>query len=155
MCLGNNQQPQAPQVVYRGPSDGDIQRNQASLATFSQQMQTQQDSFAASLQQQIDDANTQFDSLQSQFDKDVAGAATAADKASAAATAAGQGDLAAAAAQGLVDQANATAPGANQSNPADVEQVQKIEPKKKQKKGLKLQSNSVAASAGTGLNFGV
>jgi len=155
MCLGGGQQPQAPQVVYRGPSDDDIRRNQASLDTFSQQMQTQQDTFAASLQQQIDDADKQFATLQSQFDADVAAATTAADDASAAATAQGQSDLAAAAAQGLVDQANITAPGANQSNPADQEQVQAIQPKKKPKKGLKLQSNSVAASAGTGLNFGV
>ena len=56
MCLG---QPQAPEVVYRGPSDADIAANQASLDQYQAQINEQQASFQAQLQEQIDSATAE------------------------------------------------------------------------------------------------
>ena len=43
MCFGGNQAPaiQQPQVIYRGPSDDDIRRQEEGLATFQQQIKRQ------------------------------------------------------------------------------------------------------------------
>ena len=63
MCLG--QQPQAPRVVYQGPSDADIQRNQAALDNYQQQISDQQALFQTQLQEQIDAATAETEKLKS------------------------------------------------------------------------------------------
>ena len=55
MCFGSA--PQAPEIVYKGPSQADIDRNNAALDQYRQQSMTQQQQFASALQKQIDDAN--------------------------------------------------------------------------------------------------
>ena len=61
MCLG--QQPQAPEVVYSGPSQADIDANAAALANYQTQIADQQANFQTQLQSQIDDANAQTEKL--------------------------------------------------------------------------------------------
>ena len=52
MCFGS--QPQAPEIVYRGPSQAELDANNRSLETYRQQSMAQQQQFATQLQQQID-----------------------------------------------------------------------------------------------------
>lgn len=54
MCFAR---PSAPQIVYSGPSQEDIARQQQQLQLYMQQSAAQQEQFAAQLQQQIDQAN--------------------------------------------------------------------------------------------------
>ena len=73
MCLGQ-QQPQAPEVRYVGPSDSDIRRQEQSLATFQRQIEQQQSATASQIQQQIDAANARTAEIQSQYDAELAAA---------------------------------------------------------------------------------
>ena len=75
MCLGGGAQ--APSVEYRGPSDSDIQRNEASLAQYQQQMTTQQNAFQSQLQTQIANANAETETLKSEYAADASAAAAA------------------------------------------------------------------------------
>ena len=131
MCGGS---PRAPRVVYQGPSDADIQRNEASLAQYQQQMTDQQDTFQAQLQQQIADANAETEALRSEYAAEasaVAAATNAAQTASYATTA----------------QETEMAP--------DSQTTSAITAKKKPKKNLKISTAGTVASAGSGLNIGV
>jgi len=131
MCLGGGAQ--APRVEYRGPSDSDIQRNEASLAEYQQQMTAQQDVFQSQLQTQIDDANAETEALKSEYAADAA-AAAAASAASAATytTSATQSDM-----------------------PEGAQTTSAVTNKKKPKKNLKISTGGTMASAGSGLNIGV
>ena len=131
MCLGGGAQ--APRVEYRGPSDSDIQRNEASLAEYQQQMTAQQDVFQSQLQTQIDDANAETETLKSEYAADAA-AAAAASAASAATytTSATQSDM-----------------------PEGAQTTSAVTNKKKPKKNLKISTGGTMASAGSGLNIGV
>ena len=55
MCFGSA--PQAPEVRYVGPSQADIDANNAKLDQYRRDSLTQQQQFASALQKQIDDAN--------------------------------------------------------------------------------------------------
>ena len=131
MCLGSS--PQAPSVEYRGPSDSDIQRNEASLAQYQQQMTTQQNAFQSQLQTQIADANAETEALKSEYAAD-ASAAAAASAAEAATyiTSATQSDV-----------------------PEGAQTTAAVTDKKKPKKNLKISTGGTMASAGSGLNIGV
>ena len=74
MCFGVK----APKIVYSGPSQEDIDANQASLDAFQQQITSQQDQFQTQLQQQIDQANQDTADLQARLAKEATAAAAAA-----------------------------------------------------------------------------
>ena len=142
MCLGSS--PQAPQVVYSGPSDADIKANQQGLDTYKQQMEAQQASFQEQLQAQIDTANADYAKLEKDYEAELASAKAAAQK-----------DLSAAVAAGAQAQTSAYKVSTQQSDPVNAQTTKAITDKKKPNNSLKITSGSTAASAGTGLNIGV
>ena len=74
MCFGAK----APNIVYQGPSQSDIDANQASLDSFQQQISDQQSQFQTQLQQQIDQANQDTADLQERLANEATAAAAAA-----------------------------------------------------------------------------
>ena len=74
MCFGAK----APNIVYQGPSQSDIDANQASLDLFQQQISDQQAQFQTQLQQQIDQANQDTADLQERLANEATAAAAAA-----------------------------------------------------------------------------
>jgi len=164
MCFGGNNAaaPTAPQIVYSGPSEDDIRRQEQGLADFQKQMTEQTTAFNTSLQEQIDAANKQYADLESSFAADLGAAQAASEQATADATA----DLNAAKSQGKADMAAAQAAGQKQiatsyqasaveSDPVNTQQTAAITKKKKKDTGLKIMPNAQASAAGTGLNIGV
>ena len=132
MCIGS--QPSPPQIVYRGPSQADIDANQASLMNYQQQMATQQSQFQSDLQNQIDQANAQTAELEADFAADAAAAAagSAADAAAVYTTSAQQTEV-----------------------PKTAQTTAAVTEKKKPKRNLKISTAGTASSAGSGLNIGV
>ena len=74
MCFGAK----SPNIVYQGPSQSDIDANQASLDLFQQQISDQQSQFQTQLQQQIDQANQDTADLQERLANEATAAAAAA-----------------------------------------------------------------------------
>jgi len=131
MCFGS---PAAPNIVYKGPSEEEIAANQASLDAFQQQMTTQQETFQAQLQSQIDAANAQTAQLQEQLGNEQAAAAAAA----------------------AAQQASTYATTTQQAEMPKNAQTTAAKPKKdKPVKTLKINKSLMAASEGAGLNIGV
>ena len=131
MCFGS---PKAPNIVYQGPSEEEIAANQASLDAFQQQMTTQQETFQAQLQSQIDAANAQTAQLQEQLGNEQAAAAAAA----------------------AAQQASTYATTTQQAEMPKNAQTTAAKPKKdKPVKTLKINKSLMAASEGAGLNIGV
>ena len=161
MCLGNNTPaPQAPQIQYVGPSEEDIRRNEQSLASFQQQLQTQQDESARLIQSQIDAANARTAEIQTQLDAEIAAAQGDTSAAQAAAAEAEQRALdakkeAAAAAGASYTPFGAYGVTASQTEAPAAQTTQPIKKKKKDKSTLKIAQNAAAATAGSGLNIGV
>lgn len=158
MCFGGNQ-PQAPQIQYQGPSDSDLRRNEQQLQTYQQQMQAQQAQTAATIQQQIDDANARTAELQKQYDDEIAAAtgdATAAETAAAAARAdeVEAKKAAAAAAGASYTPVGAYGVTASQSEAPSAQTTEPIKKKQKPKTTLKI-SPTATGTAGSGLNIGV
>lgn len=131
MCMGGGAQ--APRVEYRGPSDDDIRRNEASLAQYQQQMTTQQNAFQSQLQDQIANANAETEALKSEYAAE-ASAAAAASSAEAAS---------------YITTATET------EMPEGAQTTAAVTDKKKPKKNLKISTGGTMASAGSGLNIGV
>jgi len=131
MCFGS--QPQAPQIVYQGPSQDDINRNAAALETYRAQSAQQQQQFAQQLQMQIDQANAQANDQRARLAQEQQMAAS---------------ELAA-------QQQGAYAAAVTQSQPAEAATTTAAKPKEKRKSGLKIAPGATAASAGAGLNIGV
>jgi hypothetical protein len=126
--------PQQPNIVYQGPSEEDIQRNQASLDSYKKQVGEQQSAFQAQLQQQIEAANAETAKLQKQY----------------------QDDAAAASAAAAAQQTGAYAATASQSAPPATAQTTAATVKKeKPKANLKISLAGTPSSAGSGLNIGV
>lgn len=132
MCFGGS--PQAPEVVYRGPSDADIQRNRDALSSYQSTMQKQQADFQSQLQSQIDKANQDTADLQKRYENEAAAAA--------AASAAQQTSTYA------ITASESEAPQAAQTTAA-------VAKKKKPDSNLKISMAGMPSSAGTGLNIGV
>lgn len=130
MCLGS--QPQAPEVVYRGPSDADIQRNQQALDKYQQQIASQQATFQTQLQNQIDAAVAETEQLKADF---------------AAETAAASQEAAVQSAYSVTTQQTEIPEGA-QTTAAVIK-------KKKPKANLKISTAGTANSAGSGVNLGI
>jgi hypothetical protein len=133
MCLGG-QQPQAPQIVYQGPSDADIAANQAALDAFKTQITQQGETFQASLQKQIDDANAATEQLTTQFDNDAA----------------------AAAASSAAQQTTAYAVTASETEAPSTAQTTSATTKKKNpQSNLRISRAALPTNEGAGLNIGV
>jgi len=167
MCFGGGaSQPQAPQVQYVGPSEADIRRNEEALATYQQQMQTQQSEFQKQLQSQIDAANADYSKLEQTYANELKGAQQTAGNAVSAANSAATGalsnaqkaaagDLSAAAAGAALVQSGAYKVGTTESDPVNAQETKAITDKKKPKGSLKINTGGTQASAGAGLNIGV
>ena len=130
MCLGS--QPQAPEVVYRGPSDADIAANQQALATYEQQIADQQANFQTQLQSQIDAATAETEKLKSDF-----AAETAAESQAAAAKSA------------------YTVTTQETEIPEGAQTTAAVTKKKKPKTNLKISTAGTANAAGSGVNLGI
>ena len=130
MCFGS---PQAPQIVYQGPSAEDIAAGQASLDQYKSQMAEQQNTFKAQLQQQIDAANKETETIKSKYDQEAAAASAAA----------------------AAQQAGSYAVTATQSEASGAQTTAAVTKKEKPKSSLRISSGELASSAGTGLNIGV
>ena len=132
MCFGGS--PQAPEVVYRGPSDADIQRNRDSLNQYQTTMQKQQADFQAQLQSQIDKANQDTADLQKRYENEAAAAAAAS----------------------AAQQTSTYAISASQSEaPQTAQTTAAVVKKKKPDSNLKISMAGTPSAAGTGLNIGV
>jgi outer membrane translocation and assembly module TamA len=130
MCFA---QPQAPNIVYQGPSDAEIEANRVSLDQYRSQMGQQQADFQKQLQAQIDKANQDTENLQKQYEADAAAAAAAA----------------------AAQQTGSYAVTASQTAPVNAQTTAATTKKEKPKSTLKISTGGVAASAGSGLNIGV
>lgn len=132
MCFGGS--PQAPEVVYRGPSDADIQRNRDSLNQYQTTMQKQQADFQSQLQSQIDKANQDTADLQKRYENEAAAAAAAS----------------------AAQQTSTYAISASQSEaPQTAQTTAAVVKKKKPDSNLKISMAGTPSAAGTGLNIGV
>ena len=132
MCFGS---PKAPNIVYQGPSDADIARNEAQLETYRQQSLDQQRNFEAQLQRQINEANTRAEETRTRMEE----------------------QRAAALAQQAAQQTAAIAATTTQTDAGDAAQVTTAIKKKKdpKKSSLKIASGATRQTSGTGLNVGV
>lgn len=131
MCFFSS--PSAPQVVYQGPSQEDINANQQALEQYRQQSMAQQQQFSQALQKQIDDANVQAEKQRQMLEQ---------ERAAATSEMAAQQQGAYAATVQTVQAENAVTTAAPK-------------PKDKNKGTLKIAPGATAMSAGTGLNIGV
>lgn len=133
MCFGSG--PSAPQVIYQGPSQEDIDRQNAATEAYRQQAAEQQRLLTEQLQKQIDDANTAMAKQQAQLTAEQAAAASRAAQMQ-------QGAYAV--------QTASVAPTATalQSTASTKE---KANPRTK----LKIAPGSTAADSGVGLNIGM
>lgn len=126
--------PSAPRIVYQGPSEEDVKRNQESLDQYRKQMGDQQAAFQSQLQQQIDAANQQTQQLKEQY----------------------QSDVAAASAASAQQQAGAYAVTATQTEaPQAAETTTVVNKKDKPASTLKIDLAGTPSTAGAGLNIGV
>jgi hypothetical protein len=132
MCFGGG--PSAPEIVYSGPSQGDIAANAAALDQYKSQMQQQSDLFNTQLQTQIDAANAQTEELKTKYDAEAAAAAAAS----------------------AAQQTGAYAASASQTEaPSTAQTTAAVTKKDKPKKSLRISTAGTPSSAGTGLNIGV
>lgn len=133
MCFGGSQ-PQAPNIVYQGPSEAEIAANQAALDQYRAQIGEQQTAFQSQLQMQIDQANKQTADLQQRYENE-AGAAAAASAA---------------------QQTGAYAVTATQSEVPQAAQTTAANTKKKNPQtNLRISRAALPATEGAGLNIGV
>jgi hypothetical protein len=131
MCFFS--QPQAPQIVYQGPSQADIDANNAALETYRQQSTAQQQQFSASLQKQIDEANAMAEKQRMQLEQERAQAT----------------------AEMAAQQQAAYAVMTTAAEPQGALTTEPVRAKDKTKGTLKIAPGATAMSQGTGLNIGV
>jgi uncharacterized protein YPO0396 len=131
MCFGA---PKAPEIVYQGPSQEDIDANNAALEQFRADTQASNEAFMSQMQAQIDAANQEMQQLQSRFEAEqsAAQAAAAARQTEAYATTAAMTPI-----------------------PEGAQTTETIKKKKLPKSTLKIARNALPSSSGTGLNIGV
>ena len=133
MCLGSSQ-PQAPNIVYQGPSEADIAANQASLDQYRVQVGEQQAAFQSQLQTQIDQANKQTADLQQRYENEASAAAAAS----------------------AAEQTGVYAVTASQSEAPQAAQTTVAKTKKKNPQtNLRISRAALPATEGAGLNIGV
>lgn len=131
MCFGA---PKAPEIVYQGPSQEDIDANNRALEEFRTETAASNQLFLDNMQTQIDRANAEMEDLQSRFaaEQSAAQAAAAAMQTEAYATTASMTDI-----------------------PEGAQTTETIKKKKLPKSTLKIARNALPSSGGTGLNMGV
>lgn len=158
--------PQAPQIVYQGPSQADIDANNKALDTYRQQSVAQQQQFSAALQKQIDEANAQAASQRKQLeDARVAaetGLTTQKQKAEEEllsqrqkAELDMQAQRAAASSETAAQRAAAYGNAVTQAAPENAQTTEAPKAKEKIKSSLKIAPGATALSQGSGLNIGV
>lgn len=130
MCFGGSS---APQIVYSGPSAQDIEQQNQQLQLYMQQSATQQQQFAQSLQQQIDEANAESERQRQQLDR----------------------ERQAASADMTAQQQSAYAVTATTTEPVGAMTTEAPKVKEKRRDTLRITPGSVQTTAGTGLNIGV
>jgi hypothetical protein len=132
MCLGAR--PQAPQIIYQGPSQAELDANRQGLEIARQQQEQSNTRFQSQLDSQIASANAEAARRKAEL----------------------EAQTTAAAADAAARQTGAYAASASQSAPAETAlTTEPIMPKKKPSSGLKIAPGGTAASAGAGLNIGV
>ena len=153
MCLGG--QPKAPTVVYQGPSDADIKRQQDGLDAYRETMKADQATFQSELQAQIDKGNEETAALQAQFDDELADLTQANDDASAKTAAGYASESSSAAALASAEMASYSTSAKQTEMPEGAQTTAAVTNKKKPKKNLKISTAGTASKAGSGLNIGV
>jgi len=133
MCFGGGVK--SPNIVYQGPTDEDLAKNQAALDEYEARITKQQTDFDTQLQAQIDAANTETAALQDRLEKE--------SLAAQAAIAAQQTGAYAASAQ------------MSEGTPEGAQTTAAVTKKKKPKSNLKINRAGLVASAGAGTNYGV
>lgn len=132
MCFFDS--PKAPNIVYQGPSEEDIEANKAQLEAFQTASLKQQEDFASALQVQIDEANARAEQTRQRIEDE---------------RAASMAELGA-------QQTSAYAVNTKDITPENAKVTKPIKKKKDERKStLKISTGSVAQKAGTGLNVGV
>lgn len=176
MCFGNNN-PAPPQIIYQGPSEDDIERNQAALDDYAASIQASQEVFQTQLQAQIDEANAATAALEERYADDLNTAETNAATVVSSATNAAQGavnsatgaaaqavdgatgqaaaDISAASAQGQAQYNQALTTTVSQTEPELPQTTNSSKKKKDPKKSLKISTGGAAASSGVGANLGI
>ena len=134
MCFGAVSAPQAPEIVYQGPSQEDIDANNQALEDFRAESQASNQAFMDQMQTQIDAANQEMEQLQQQFEAEQSAAA--------------------AAASAMQNEAYATTASMTEI-PEGAQTTETIKKKKMPKSTLKIARNALPSSGGTGLNIGV
>lgn len=146
MCGGR---PQAPQIVYQGPSQDQLAAQQASLDQYRSQMNDQQSAFRSQLQAQIDAANAETSTIRSRYEKELA--ASDAFKAPTAAPTTTVNAQAEAQQMGVYAVTATTSDVA----PTGAQTTAAVTKKDKSKKSLRISTGGTPAAAGAGLNIGV
>ena len=149
MCFGR--QPQAPTIVYKGPSDSDVRAQEQALENYRASIDQQNAQFQTQLQNQIDAGAAELESLQSSFDQENAAAEAAGLRESEEARKRG----AAMAAQASATQNAAYTVETQMTEAEDAQVTEKIEPKKKKQNNLKISTAGTANKAGSGVNLGI
>jgi sulfate adenylyltransferase subunit 1 (EFTu-like GTPase family) len=165
MCFGSPA-PQAPQIVYQGPSEEDIARQEENLNTYRTQVEETNAALAQTLNDQIAAANEQTASIQAQLDAEIAaaqGETSAAESAASAAVAEQQtaeADVVAAREEAVKAGNSFTPVGAygvtvTESEPVAAQTTVSTKKKKTPDSTLKINTGGAAASPGSGLNIGL
>jgi len=129
--------PKAPEIKYVGPSQEDLDKNQAKIDTFVENSRIANENFANSLQAQIDTANTNAQTLRASLEADRAAA---------------QAQLA-----NMPINKPTYSVTTTQSDPVNAQVTESIKKKKKDdnKGTLKVAQGGTANTAGSTLNLGV
>ncbi len=131
MCFGA---PKAPKIVYEGPSQEDIDANNAALEKFRTDTEASNQAFMTQMQTQIDAANAEMAAMEEKFANEQAAAQ--------------------AAAAAMQTEAYATTASMTEI-PEGAQTTETIKKKKLPKSTLKIARNALPSSGGTGLNIGV
>ncbi len=133
MCGGRR--PQPPQIIYQGPSQADIDRQNTQVEAMRVQASAQQKQITDQLQKQIDEANTRLVEQKTRLAEEQALATRAASQAE--------------------QPQNPYSVQTSQEAPAVAKTTSTTKAKDKARTGLKIAPGSTPTSAGTGLNIGV
>ena len=131
MCFGA---PKAPEIVYKGPSQEDIDANNAALEKFRADSEASNQAFMNQMQTQIDAANAEMAAMEEKFANEQAAAQ--------------------AAAAAMQTEAYATTASMTEI-PEGAQTTETIKKKKLPKSTLKIARNALPSTGGTGLNIGV
>jgi len=133
MCLFKA--PKAPEIVYQGPSQADIDSSNAALDAFRTTTAANTKTFQDSINTQITAAQTSTQTLMDQL----------------ADTQANSG----AGVENIVNDAPYAITTEDNVTPEDAQTTAKISKKKKKPSTLKISAGGLSASTGTGVNYGV